>query len=182
MGSSKDSPPPYASHLTATPAGPPSYASSSPIAPPEINPVTLLPASFRVGPYNVAPFVTVPEMKMHLKLLAAFDALQGRVRTTPESQGEVLDGDTRWAVFCVRAEKGFERWTAQLETRERVGLLRGEDLPGLDVLMVWHSYMLNPRRYYEDWQRDPRMKALARLGAFSLELVVSQSRYSFESV
>lgn len=112
---------------------------------------------------------------MHLKLLAAFDALQGRVRATPEGKGDVLDGDTRWAVFCVRAEKGFERWVSEVGRRGVAGPLRGEELPGLDVLMVWHSYMLNPRRYYEDCQRDPRMDAVARLGAFPLALVVSST-------
>lgn len=173
MGSSKDSLPSYVEHLTARPDGPPTYASDSPIAPPRIDERTLLPASFRVEPFDVAPFVTVPEMKLHLRLLAAFDLLQQKVRTTPETQGDILDGDTRWAVFCVRAKHEFQRWVSQLRTRRDRGKLRGEELPGLEVMMVWHAYMLNPRRYYEDCQRDPGMDSVARLGAFPLELVVS---------
>ncbi|GHJ90217.1 hypothetical protein NliqN6_6619 [Naganishia liquefaciens] len=174
MGTSKDSPPPYAAHLTARADGPPSYASTSaPIAPPPIDERTLLPASFRVGPFNVAPFVTVPEMQLHLRLLAAFDTMQQKVRITPETQGDILDGDTRWAVFCVRAKQEFQRWALELRRRGYRGMLRGEDLPGLEVMMVWHSYMLNPRKYYEDCQRDPGMESIARLGAFPLELVTT---------
>lgn len=167
----KDAPPPYTEHLTRTSTNPPAYA----IPPPEINPATLLPQTFRVGPYDVAPFVTVPEMKAHLKLLAGFDALQTLVRETPEATGHVLDGDTRWSVFCTRAEKNFERWVKALPNGKR--RLEDVELPPLDVVMCWHAYMLNPRRYYEDCERDDRVGKLARLGAFPKEQVVSHSSF-----
>lgn len=170
----KDSPPPYSEHLTRTSTNVPAYA----IAPPLINPHTLLPSTFRVGQYDVSPFVTVPEMKLHLKLLAAFDALQQRVRETPEAEGNILDGDTRWSVFCTRAEKNFEAWVRRLP--EGTVRLEDEDVPGLDVVMCWHAYMLNPRRWYEDCERDERIERVGRLGKFPLEQVVSSapsSRY-----
>lgn len=170
----KDVPPPYAEHLTRSSTnGPPAYAAAPPI-----DETTLLPVTFKVGNLNVQPFVTVPEMKQHLRLLAAFDALQHQVRTTQESAGDVLDADTRWAVFCTRAEKNFEAWVEELSsTRDaEAGLLSERDaLPGLDVVMIWHAYMLNPRRYYEDCLRDPRLERLGQLGAFPLNLFVSRT-------
>ncbi|KAJ9093225.1 hypothetical protein QFC19_008431, partial [Naganishia cerealis] len=103
MGSSKENdkeaPPPYSAHLIPSsshlPAPAYNASQASPLSPPEINRDTLLPSTFRVGPRDVAPFVSVPEMILHLRLLAAFDRLQQLVRTTQESTGEVLDGDTR---------------------------------------------------------------------------------------
>lgn len=164
----KDAPPPYSEHLTrtATQQSAPAYA----IAPPLVNPDTLLPSTFRVGQYDVSSFVTVPEMILHLRLLAAFDALQQRVRSTPEPEGNVLDGDTRWSVFCTRAEKDFEAWVKRLP--EGTVRLEDEEVPALDVVMCCHAYMLNPRRWWEDCERDERIGKVGRLGKFPLEQVV----------
>ncbi|KAJ9094217.1 hypothetical protein QFC20_006950, partial [Naganishia adeliensis] len=168
----KDDTPPYAEHLTRSSTqsnGRPSYTAA-----PSINKNTLLPASFKIGKHEVSPLVTVPEMKRHLRLLATFDALRTRVRTTPESTGDLLDADTRWTVFCTRAEKRFESWVEELAAKrgEDAGPLTERDgLPGLDVMMVWHAYMLNPRRYYEDCLRDPRLERVGKLGEFPLDLV-----------
>ncbi|KAI9797704.1 MAG: hypothetical protein M1833_005365 [Piccolia ochrophora] len=81
--------------------------------------------------------------------------------------------EKRWAVYVARAVDRFERWwrTAVPRTKHRraYGRLRQGDLsrdttgtrldfteaslPPLDVLMVWHSYMLNPRSFFEDCLR-----------------------------
>ncbi|KAJ9115971.1 hypothetical protein QFC22_005114 [Naganishia vaughanmartiniae] len=164
----KDAPPPYTEHLTRTsshtPA--PAYSSntSSPLAPPAINNETLLPNSFKVGCREVVPFITVPEMILHLRLLAAFDRLQHVVRTTSETAGDVLDSDTRWSVFCTRAEKNFERWVEELGSTSAAQLDASNTWPALDVVMVWHSYVLNPRKFYEDTQRDMRVGKLGEIG------------------
>ncbi|KAJ9092122.1 hypothetical protein QFC20_007456 [Naganishia adeliensis] len=143
----KDAPPPYSEHLTrtATQQSAPAYA----IAPPLVNPDTLLPSTFRVGQYDVSPFVTVPEMILHLRLLAAFDALQQRVR-----------------VFCTRAEKDFEAWVKRLP--EGTVRLEDEEVPALDVVMCWHAYMLNPRRWWEDCERDDRIGKGGTVGEVSV--------------
>lgn len=178
----KDDTPPYAEHLTrfsTQSTGPPSYAAA-----PSISKETLLPASFKIGKHHVAPFITVPEMKRHLRLLAAFDALRTRVRKTKESTGDVLDENTRWTVFSTRAEKRFEDWVEELfalRDDDSGPLTERDELPGLDVVMVWHAYMLNPRRYYEDCLRDPRLERLGQLGEFPLDLVVSSVGYECEA-
>ncbi|KAI5451536.1 hypothetical protein NCC49_001521 [Naganishia albida] len=168
----KDDTPPYAEHLTRSSTqhnGRPSYAATAP----SVNKRTLLPAKFKIGKHEVAPFVTVPEMKRHLRLLAAFDALQRQVRTTQESTGDVMDADTRWAVFCTRAEKNFEMWVEELFSSRNADagpLTEPDALPGLEVVMIWHAYMLNPRRYYEDCLRVPKLERLGQLGEFPLDL------------
>jgi hypothetical protein len=175
----KEAPPAYSgdlSHTSSRTSALPSYAASTAI-PPSIDKTTLLPATFKVGKLKTKPFVTVPELKLHLRLLAAFDRLQQEVRKTPEAAGNVLDGDTRWAVFCTRAEKNYERWVQELAVADgEVEQILERGLPGLEVMMVWHAHMLNPRKYYEDTKRDPRFERLAQVGAFPLELVVSLLR------
>jgi uncharacterized membrane protein YgcG len=89
-------------------------------------------------------------------------------------------GEKRWAIFVTRAVDRFSTWWNQILgplsdacTTERVqndlGLrlsdrlgapsisIAAETLPPLDVLMVWHSYMLNPRDYLEDCLRHNKM-------------------------
>ncbi|KAH4044073.1 hypothetical protein HBI24_240210 [Parastagonospora nodorum] len=84
----------------------------------------------------------------------------------------------RWAVFVTKAVARFEKWWELMQGRcnwyrpIRTDDFEGEDvthavrrfpttgdgydnseaffLPPLDVLMVWHAYMLNPRIYLED--------------------------------
>lgn len=178
----KDAPPPYTEHLTRTSsnlpvsAPAPAYSgnTATPLSPPTINSATLLPYTFKVGAKDVAPFITVPEMMLHLRLLGAFDRLQHLVRTTSESGGDVLDGDTRWSVFCTRAEKRFEQWVEQLGMTSVAQLDAANAWPSLDVVMIWHSYVLNPRKFYEDTQRDMRLGRLGELG-FPLEFLVSCS-------
>lgn len=90
--------------------------------------------------------------------------------------------EKRWACFVQKAVDRFEIWwrditpdarmadRTYLETAGRQGQLvnpkfaRGQSivlertsLPPVDVLMVWHAYMLNPRAYLEDCLRYGRM-------------------------
>ncbi|KAJ9091282.1 hypothetical protein QFC21_007271 [Naganishia friedmannii] len=174
MGTFTD-PPPYADSQTSA-AAPTTFANGSSInallPPPPINPDTLLPATFKVGQYDAPPFITVPDMLAHLRLLGALSRLQERVKATRESEGEggdVLDGETRWSVFCTRAEHSFEAWLHELSDVPLGAVSpqyweQPDTLPGLEVLMVWHTYLLNPRRYYEDGERVPMIGRLQRLG------------------
>ena len=91
-------------------------------------------------------------------------------------------GEKRWAVYITRAVDRFHSWiTAAVPAMplptmaelERDGLndrltdpgyvktamppIGPPNMPPLDVLMVWHAYMLNPRAYLEDCVRLGRM-------------------------
>ncbi|KAG0645916.1 Glycine-rich domain-containing 2 [Hyphodiscus hymeniophilus] len=86
--------------------------------------------------------------------------------------------EKRWALFVARAKERFEEWWVNvLCPREGGRRLLGKEmlitnpdfmsftqkgrpqtwtvdmLPPLDVLMVWHSFILNPRNYLEDCVR-----------------------------
>lgn len=94
--------------------------------------------------------------------------------------------EKRWAVYVCRAVDRFERWWGRsldkIPNAESRGRLRQRDLayksgfevftrldiserlhvtpdelPPLDVLMVWHAFMLDPRDYLEDCLRYGRM-------------------------
>ncbi|KAI9813014.1 MAG: hypothetical protein M1832_006405, partial [Thelocarpon impressellum] len=103
---------------------------------------------------------------------------------TPEQHDVALAQvrEKRWAVYVARAVDRFESWwsssrisqgrpdqrftqshlayEAGFDDTPRSGAPRNvtpEDLPPLDVLMVWHSYMLNPRDFFEDCIRLGRL-------------------------
>ena len=48
-----------------------------------------------------------------------------------------------------------------------------QELPPLDVLMVWHTYLLNPTWYAEDCSRLPIMKTLGDMKGRLLAAIVS---------
>ncbi|KAI9884589.1 MAG: hypothetical protein M1823_003609 [Watsoniomyces obsoletus] len=92
--------------------------------------------------------------------------------------------EKRWAVYVARATDRFEQWffgpVKELVggTTERLKMsdldrdssydalhlasnpvvMTSDQLPPLDVLMVWHAYMLNPRDYLEDCMRYGMMR------------------------
>ncbi|KAF8317035.1 uncharacterized protein EI90DRAFT_2943755 [Cantharellus anzutake] len=113
-------------------------------APPPPYP-TSLPDKFPIGKQYTSPLVNVADLQDHLRLLGAFDLLQNLVRSANPS-----DSDDAWIVYLARAVYRFEKWILA-NPSDRSG---PETLPPLDVLMVWHSYCLNPRNYYEDGVRS----------------------------
>lgn len=89
--------------------------------------------------------------------------------------------EKRWAIYVARAVDRFEAWLSAIQPSQRpslekvqvdgeIGLLidpsyvkvplrpfERDNVPPVDVLMVWHAYMLNPRAYLEDCIRHGRM-------------------------
>ncbi|RMY10033.1 hypothetical protein D0868_03919 [Hortaea werneckii] len=87
--------------------------------------------------------------------------------------------EKRWAIYVSRAVDRFDIWIrnvipdqrmTNLDWMEKGGPqavlyqpqspldLSKDNLPPVDVLMVWHAYMLNPRAYLEDCLRNGRMR------------------------
>ncbi|KAJ2921921.1 hypothetical protein H1R20_g15174, partial [Candolleomyces eurysporus] len=110
-------------------------------------------------------FPTKFKIKGHLTLLNAFSNL----KTEVEELGSVSirdmpeDREKRWAWFVGLAAERFDLWARSLQSKDALQPLE-DVLPPLDVLMVWHSYMLNPRWYTEDSQRILACKPLVDLG------------------
>lgn len=115
-------PPPYAEHLTQVP--------------------TTFPIG--IGEKNVHPLVNVTELQAHLRILGAFDILKCKVQDQPRPEG--MSKDDVWALFVNRA---VHRFYAYLQAPWPSGTIQGSSeatMPPLDVLMVWHSYLLVGRR------------------------------------
>lgn len=70
-------------------------------------------------------------------------------------QHDISDPHVRWTVFCARAERKFTDWVhGPLKHRYDedakwldtvMGPLRKEEVPEIEVLLVWFVYMLSPR-------------------------------------
>jgi hypothetical protein len=93
---------------------------------------------------------TADECSAHLRLLEAF-ALAKRQA--------VLRHESAWHAYVQAGAARFAQWVSNLSTTEDGGLGVGGKLPpSLDVLMVWHAFMLNPVKYaeFEDMTNLPR--------------------------
>lgn len=87
--------------------------------------------------------------------------------------------EKRWAIYVSRAVERFETWlitilpnakppslnqlkedglAGQLVDRAQPMVFTRENMPPVDVLMVWHAFMLNPRDFLEDCLRSGWME------------------------
>lgn len=80
------------------------------------------------------------ECAIHLQLLNAIVQLKMAVddwgRKTCKSESQA------WDQFCKNSAFKFLEWCENVDTSEQT-----IPVPPLDVLMVWHSFMLNPKDY-----------------------------------
>ncbi|KAJ3557417.1 hypothetical protein NM688_g1477 [Phlebia brevispora] len=134
---------------------PPSYdAVVSNDNPPAYGP----PNSYRIGTYTFsAPLVTVEQLKAHLSLLRAFKGLRATVEEGEDVRiprlAAVMEPSARWAWF--------------------VGLsVDRMSYPPLDVLMVWHAYLLNPFCYAEDTLRLRSLSDLREVNDYLLKAIM----------
>lgn len=110
-------------------------------APPPPYP-TALPDTFPIGGKKYPPVVAVSELQFHLRILGAFATLRQNV--TAEAGGQKEEADGAWAVFVARAVYRFYNWVIKVRPTT-TGRIPDGQLPPLDVLMVWHSYLLVSR-------------------------------------
>ncbi|KAI7536754.1 hypothetical protein KC331_g11296 [Hortaea werneckii] len=87
--------------------------------------------------------------------------------------------EKRWSIYVSRAVDRFDIWIRNVFADQQMANLdwmeeggpqavlyqpqpplnpSQDDVPPLDVLMVWHAYMLNPRAYLEDCLRNGRVR------------------------
>jgi len=139
------------------------------------------PPAFPVGSHSLTkPLVGIEYVKAHLTLLGAFNALGKRVETCAlEDLPELARGldstpqtPRRWAWFACLAVERFRRWTKHVIANQDIESWVKAEMPPLDVLMVWHAYMLNPTWYAEDCLRIPRLRSLHVLNDSLLPAVV----------
>ncbi|KAH8825620.1 hypothetical protein DL96DRAFT_1609437 [Flagelloscypha sp. PMI_526] len=133
------------------------------------------PESYNIGKKFTPPLVKLPQLKGHLALLRAFLRLKERVDNfsyTESREYVALPNDRklgnsrmkRWVCFVELAVERFEAWCQALKEGDEEDFMQ-RALPPIDVLMVWHAYMLNPGHYLEDCQRLPACKHLRKMSA-----------------
>ena len=117
---------------------------------------------------------TVAEGAIHLLLLEAFWTFKQRFLRPSSEVTEFFEsalagtasGEMVWKIVGELAVARFEAWWKAVGREmgreggeggapedgpgERLTILPAEMLPPIDVLMVWQSFMLNPRCYYDD--------------------------------
>ncbi|KAK4097052.1 hypothetical protein N658DRAFT_400638, partial [Parathielavia hyrcaniae] len=105
----------------------------------------------------------------HLQVLDLFVDLRGRVEGWGASSGAVAD--VVWQDFVKFAVARFTHW---FRTARRPVVEMEASVPPLDVLMVWHSFMLNPHSYHA-FCKSARGDGAGLLGISWLQLVMSLS-------
>ena len=95
-----------------------------------------LPESFAVGELKTVPLVSVDEVAAHLRILGAFSALRASVEHEGANRMHI-DSKDAWTIFLCRSVHRFQRWVQTLAALPQEGAI-----PPLDVIMVWHTYML----------------------------------------
>lgn len=166
-------PPPYRRNTPDDSEAPPSYdtsesSSSHPLWSPSQGIDDELPAVVQINNNSGAPLVRPSELQAHLVLLGAFHRLREEVRTQKGIKVDIqMSPDNAWAVFLQRAVYRFDAWVEKIignvvGSMELQRVLAPQELPPLDVIMVWHTYLLNPRTYYEDCLR--RLQGLHQVG------------------
>lgn len=107
-----------------------------------------LPNDFPIGRQKTQPLVNLTELQAHLRLLGAFHKLKEDVQAQEDGIA-ARNKDQAWVVFVNRAAHRFYTWASSTWPTSVPGL-NETMMPPLDIIMVWHSYLLNPRAYYED--------------------------------
>ena len=101
---------------------------------------THLPDNFPIGQYKIQPLVNVTELQAHLRLLGAINKLREEVQSQ-ENGVAATNKDLAWVVFVNRAVHRFYAWASSSCSPGSSGLDETV-IPPLDIIMVWHSYLL----------------------------------------
>ncbi|KAI9461336.1 hypothetical protein HD554DRAFT_2028306 [Boletus coccyginus] len=111
-----------------------------------------LPDTFDIGHRSVGLLIHPHQLRGHLSMLHAFHNLRVIVESDDVTQFPVdvcaMDPEKRWSWFVNIAVERFERWCRSLG--DWCSANPELALPPIDVLMVWHTYLLNPIWYAED--------------------------------
>lgn len=98
----------------------------------------------------------IPELLTHLKLIDAIICLRSAIQIQGEAYG--IEPGKAWVNFCRAAAVKFLKWSADVDVSEKT-----IPIPPLDILMIWHSYMLNTKEYVQ-FQGTTRRGELAGKG------------------
>ncbi|KAK7721465.1 hypothetical protein SLS63_009579 [Diaporthe eres] len=84
----------------------------------------------------------IPELLTHLKLIDAIICLKNAIDVQGEAYGK--EAGKAWDDFCRAAAVKFIDWAQNVDVSDKT-----IPIPPLDILMIWHSYMLNTKDYVQ---------------------------------
>ncbi|WWC91719.1 uncharacterized protein L201_006665 [Kwoniella dendrophila CBS 6074] len=103
---------------------------------------TGLPTKIQIGDQNVKPFVSLQETKDHLTFLSALSSLQNSLPSADINS---------FTNLCQQSAKAYAYWAQHTINSRKTGMhLTHEELPSLEILMAWHTHLLNPTIYNKD--------------------------------
>lgn len=120
------------------------HDASSQLGVPSQAPYTF-PETFSIGhKQTTGPLVTPSQLKGHLGLMRQFWDLRQKVESANQDSRlpaftTRMDSELRWAYFVTLAVDRFERWVKNMPVSSTPFCF-----PPIDVIMVWHAYLLNP--------------------------------------
>ncbi|KAG8947391.1 hypothetical protein FRC03_001046, partial [Tulasnella sp. 419] len=116
---------------------------------------------------NVHALIHPFDLADHLTLLRAFHQIREDIRASVDAT--MVNPDDVWDVSLAKAVRRFEQWvkeavgfTPRNATEGRPAPFQEHEIPPVDVIMIWHTYLLNPRIYYEDGLRINKAFLLLR--------------------
>ncbi|KAG8768646.1 hypothetical protein FRC12_005451 [Ceratobasidium sp. 428] len=147
---------------------------------------------YHIGKLSTLPLVTIAEVKAHLLLLGAFEQLRHKCEEADlvdlQKKMPSLQTEAKWPLFLERARERFDLWVAKVvDGRPGRTELWHEEIPPLDVLVIWHAYLLNPVQYHEDVSRlhpildkipeFPLYKISSQIDLETLEMLPTEEQY-----
>jgi len=126
--------------LPSTSSAPPEGSEQPPPAYAEYP--TELPTTFPIGEHEVPPLVNVTDLQAHLRLLGAFDRLKYTVQHPEDGPPPGMQREHLWILFLNMAVQRFEAFMSATWPNNAVVASTEATMPPLDVLMVWHTYLL----------------------------------------
>lgn len=120
------------------------------------------------------PTIPVDDVKLHIFLMMSISKLQESVEGGPfavdgESGNLLLSQETM--TYIRNAVQRFRMWLGYLTVSPSP---EKEPIPPLDVLMIWHAYMLSPSVYYRD--SDIEFPVLKTLGGMPWNKIVRHKK------
>lgn len=107
-------------------------------------PTETQPSAAKSNALHIDRLPTVSECTTHLQLLDAFVHLKEAVDHRGREEEGLLGGQA-WVLFCRAAAAKFLEWSRTVDGDATDGIAL--PTPPLDVLLVWHAFMLNPSAY-----------------------------------
>ena len=128
----------------------------------------------KITDINSKGLPTIADVVAHLKLLKAFGALKAKVLGTSKVIKDLNPAQHKyWQVFLTNAVRRFIIFVSALRNHccgtvptvvredtffkviknKKFESMMSQIMPPLDVIMVWHAFLLNPKTFYDSFTR-----------------------------